>query len=411
MDISESGFSLAEEKQVVFRDLVDLPSTTYGTFGLYRYPAKFIPHVVAFILENYGKRGMKVFDPFAGYGTVGTVARIYGHDYEMWDLNPIIEQLHNVTLLDYRRIDVRRLIESIRGSSEKFIPRWSRFNSWFAEDFIALLSKAWGYYHSLEDAYLKTLLTIPLLKVSRNYSYDDMGRMKLSKSPKSTNRIQRLIANDWESRFYESLESEIRLLMKRLKEYQTLSPKETKSIVRGGIDTLTADLCDEKDILITSPPYLQSQEYIRHAKMDLYWLGYNDDDIRRLSKLEIPYRQVEAVPIHSDIYASIREGIEENHIKRIYDQYFYGILGSLSRLQEKVSSYLMLFVGRASMRGSPVPIDRIFAEHFSALGWKHEQTLVDTIVARRMFSYKKNPATDIRDERTSSEYLVVLRRP
>lgn len=410
--MSKSERMLGEEREVVFRELVNLPSTTYGTFGLYRYPAKFIPHIVAYILEKYGQSGMKVFDPFAGYGTVGTVARIYNHDYEMWDLNPIIELLHKVTLLEPKEIDVLKLIKSIRTSTEEFVPRWSRFEYWFTPEFIPLLTGAWGHYHAIDDDdYIKLLLTIPLLKVSRNFSFDDMGRMKLSKSPKSKNRIQNLLSKDWESKFYKSLTSEIKLIIRRLNEYQTLSPKITTAKVRGGIDTLGTNLTEEKDILITSPPYLQSQEYIRQAKMDLYWLGYNDQEIRHLSRLEIPYRQVDAVQINSDTFSSIRKGIEEEHIRKIYDQYFHGVVGSLSRVQEKVRSYLMLFVGRSSMRGKPVPIDRILAEHFISIGWKHEATLIDKIVARRMFSYQKNPATDIEDDRTSSEYLVVLRRP
>ena len=80
-------------EKISFRKTIEFPSTTYATFGLYRYPAKFIPHVIAYTLKNYATPGMKVFDPFAGYGTVGVVSRIYGHDYEMWDLNPMLKVL------------------------------------------------------------------------------------------------------------------------------------------------------------------------------------------------------------------------------------------------------------------------------------------------------------------------------
>ncbi|MBS7251898.1 MAG: hypothetical protein KIH08_15105, partial [Candidatus Freyarchaeota archaeon] len=64
----------------------EIPTTTYGTFSIYKYPAKFIPQIIAYILKEYAKPGMKVFDPFAGYGTVGVVSRVYGYDYELWDL-------------------------------------------------------------------------------------------------------------------------------------------------------------------------------------------------------------------------------------------------------------------------------------------------------------------------------------
>ncbi|MEM1696626.1 MAG: DNA methyltransferase [Desulfurococcaceae archaeon] len=57
-------------REVLFRDLVKLPSTTYATHGLYMYPAKFIPQVVRYAVEKYTEPGDWVFDPFAGYGTV-----------------------------------------------------------------------------------------------------------------------------------------------------------------------------------------------------------------------------------------------------------------------------------------------------------------------------------------------------
>ena len=68
-------------KQVSFRNRVkEIPSTTYGTFGLYGYPAKFIPQIIAYALNEYAGSGMSVFDPFAGYGTTGVVSNVYGHD-------------------------------------------------------------------------------------------------------------------------------------------------------------------------------------------------------------------------------------------------------------------------------------------------------------------------------------------
>ena len=167
---------------------------------------------------------------------------------------------------------------------------------------------------------------------------------------------------------------------------------------------------EEKDLLITSPPYLQSHEYIRQAKMDLFWLGYFEDEIKKLSKLEIPYRETGPEPINSETFFEWRDRIEEPHLRRVFERYFWGVLGALTRLQEKVSSYLFLFVGLASMMGNPVPIDQIFAEHFVSLGWIHEQTLVDDIVARRMFAYRVNPATGLKDQRAPTENLVILRR-
>jgi len=398
--------------KVSFRNLVkSIPSTTYATFALYRYPAKFIPQVVAYVLKRYARPGMTVFDPFAGYGTVGIVARLYGCNYELWDLNPMLEILHTIAILEPRDVDVGTLIKKMRASNEEFVPKWSRLHYWFHEDFLQLLYKVWGFYHSLDNEYLRFLLTIPLLKVTRYFSYDDIQRQKLSKSPKSTKRVESLLAIDWKSFFFQMLKREMENVLKRLREYQKLSPKKVNAIVKGGIDTLKTDLEEEKDILITSPPYLQSHEYIRQAKMDLFWLGFSEEYVRRLHKLEIPYRKdVVPIEVHSETYTKIKREIKVAHLRDLFERYFWNVLGALNRLQENVRLYMCLFVGHASIRGRPIPIDSIFIEHFTSMGWRHEATLIDTIVARRMFFYKINPATGIKDKRTQTESLVILRR-
>ncbi len=402
---------LKGEHRVVFRQLVDLPSTTYGTFGLYRYPAKFIPHVIAYVIRSYGGTEATVFDPFAGYGTVGAVARIYGNKYEMWDLNPILDTLHKIANLEPRSIDITDLVDKLKEPQSTFRPDWSRFEYWFPEEFIPLLTGVWGAYHKLrKDSYTRLLLTIPLLKVSRYFSYDDAGRMKLSSSPRSRARVRRLLENNWEQKFFDMVEKELSVLIRRLGESASLSKNRPEAIVRAGIDTLTETLDHEHDILVTSPPYLQSQEYIRYAKMDLYWLGHGESEIRRLQKLEIPYRRVEEREVHSKTFRETRRLFSEPNILRVYDTYFHAIVGAFERLQERIRERMCIFVGRSSLRGHPVPIDKILVEHFENLGWEHETTLIDGIVARRMFRYGANPATGTEDSRTSSEYLVVLRR-
>jgi hypothetical protein len=399
-----------KERNVAFRRLVDFPSTTYGTFCLYSYPAKFIPHVIGYVFENYATRHMKIFDPFAGYGTVGIVSRIYGYDYELWDLNPMLKTLHSVAILQPKAVDVKDALRQMALSNEEFVPEWSGIDYWFPEEFLPFLYKTWGFYHSLEDKYTKLLLTIPLLKTSRYFSFDDIQRQKLSKSFVSEKRVNSLLDSNWRTKFFEMLQREMEKMIRRVTEYSTLSPKKTRSVVKCGVDILTTNLDEQKDILISSPPYLQSQEYIRQAKMDLFWLGYSEEKVRQLKRLEIPYRAVEPQPINSKTFESFRKQIKEDHLKTIFNRYFWGTLGALTRLQKGVNSYLCLLLGRTSMRGCPVPIDNIFKEHFVELGWTHETTLVDTIVSSRMFFYQVNPATKLNHSRTSAEHLLILRK-
>ncbi len=423
----------AKEREVSFRQLVpEIPSTTYATFSLYNYPAKFIPQVVAYVLKNYTKTNKRaedmrrrVFDPFAGYGTVGLVSRIYGLDYELWDLNPMLSLLHRVATLKPIKEEsslIHGITKEIQRSNEHlFMPKWSKLDYWFPTKALPFLFNVWGAYHSLEESrkegagsnsltQLHLLLLIPLLKATRMLSYNDGQRQKLSKSAFSKARVDSLLSHDWRRIFFERVLEFALDLNRKLLEFESLSPKSVKSKILSGVDASREDLDENVDLLITSPPYLQAQEYIRNSKLDLFWLGYTEDQVRDLSSKEIPYGRVERAPIYSPTYWNYRDGIDENDMKEIYDKYFWGVLGALTKLESKVRSKLCFFVGSANLRGRSVPISHIFREHFSSLGWKHEWTLVDTIVARRLFDYGKNPATGIRDKRMSKECLLILRR-
>jgi hypothetical protein len=398
-----------KEKLVSLRELGNtIPSTTYGTFALYRYPAKFIPQVISYALKTYAKKDSTVFDPFAGYGTVGTVAKIFGNDYELWDLNPLMKYFHTIAVMKPREIDFGKFKKGLLTNTKSFTPDWKNIKHWFPEDFIPLLSRAWGYYHSLEDIYQKNLLFIPLIKATRYFSYNDQQRQKLSRSPLAEKRIQKLFSQNWKEIFFQKLFKEIFETQTKIYEYWTLEPKSTKSFLTAGTDTLSISLSRNHDLLITSPPYLQAQEYIRSLKMDLFWAGFSEDQIRDLGKLEIPYREVPRIKISSSLYDEYHEGIKEPHMSKVYERYFHGILGSLTKLQVNIREKLLLFVGSATLRGKSIPLDRIFIEHFQSLGWKHEITLIDTIVSRQMFFYEKNPATGIGDNRMLKEHLVVL---
>jgi hypothetical protein len=356
---------------------------------------------------------MTVLDPFAGYGTAGLVSRMYGCKYELWDLNPLLKTFHAISTLEpdlFEAPKVNKILREMPSSREEFVPQWPNLDYWFHQDFLPFLSCIWGFYHSLDDERCKLILTIPLLKATRYFSYDDSQRQKLSKSKKSQKRIEALFDNDWKGKFFRMVADDTRKILNGIQNYYSLSPRPVEYVIKAGIDTMLENLEEDRDILITSPPYLQSQEYIRQAKMDLFWLGYSEERVKELSKLEIPYRSIEPKPILSETYLRFRNNLEEDKLRIIFDRYFWGVLGALTRLQTRISSYLFLFVGRASMRGIPIPLDTIFAEHFTRLGWIHETTLVDSIVARRMFNYSRNPATGLKDSRTPTENLVILRR-
>jgi hypothetical protein len=410
---SENGM----HRSVSFRrEAKHMPSTTFGVFSLYRYPAKFIPQAVAYVIDHYATRFSRIIDPFAGSGTTGLTAHLYGLDSELWDLNPLLSYIVQTSLMKPAAVEAEALVSQIQKSQAEWRPLWNRLEYWYPECILPTLSRAWGYYHQLSDSTIRNLLVFPLLKATKKFSYNDPQRQKLSRSPKATQRVESLLQNNPEDLFFQILHDEIVQVQRKLYEYHQLSSQANcpSVSVRAGVDsseyanTLPKDAC--WDILITSPPYLQAQEYIRCSKLDLFWLGYTEDAIRALSKLELPYKKVEPFEVRSHSYQVVRETIMEPHLLQLYEQYFFSVLRTLTLLSDRITDTLALFVGQATVRGRRVPIDAIFAEHFTALGWKHEVTYIDKIEARVMFRSRVNPATGIEDQRMPTEHMVILRR-
>ena len=417
MSVSEvaeptTGTFLSKSERVSFREEArDIPSTTHATFGLYSYPAKFIPHVAACALRRYGDGGESVIDPFAGYGTVGTVARTHGNPYELWDLNPLMPTLHQLSIMQPPNVEPDALIRDLKAQKGEFRPDWKNLDYWHHQNFLPMLGQAWSFYHNLPEGGPKSVLLVPLLKATQQYSFNDDKRQKLSQSPLSRRRIDKLLEQDWRANFYRILGDGMKHVLKAQRQYHAMDPAAVEYNVLGGVNSLTQTMQQEHDILLTSPPYMQAQEYIRRFKMDLLWLGYSEDEVRGLGRQEMPYQRVEETPIHSATYEDYLERIQEPHLRLLYQRYFWGVFGALTRLQESIRRHLLLFVGPASVRGMPIPISQIAVEHFSHIGWCHKTTLVDNIVSRAMFFYRANPATGEADPRMTTEHLVVLERP
>jgi len=410
-------------KSVLFRELVkEIPSTTYATHGLYMYPAKFIPQVVRYVINSYTSPGDWLFDPFAGYGTVAVEAAITGRNCVLWDLNPMLHLL--VSASTYGGPLALKDLYVDFSYPEPFHPRWSNITYWHPREFYDALSRAWGYWHKEVEDRLKPLVAIPLLKVTRYFSFSDEKIAKLYRSKYAEEKVQRLLSTSWKPKMAEMYWGYAKEVVDKVNEYQRYGPRPVEIIVRASdervftgryavVDSITERLDRDVDVLVTSPPYLQAQEYIRSFKLELAWLGFSGSFISSLTAHEIPYREVREGYISSRTYEALKREVEKlNHDKllKLYVSYFNSLAMFLNNNHDRVRNAIAFFVGPVKIRTTRIPIDAIVREHLEYLGWRHEVTLVDTIVSRRLFKSEVNPATGLEDERTPTEHLVIMRR-
>ena len=176
---------------------------------------------------------------------------------------------------------------------------------------------------------------------------------------------------------------------------------------KGGVDSSYYPFQQDFDALITSPPYLQAQEYMRTVKMELFWLGYNDEEIRKLSRLEIPYRKADRV-IQTPTLEKIRSELTRDDLTKLLDSYFCHTINALENAmnQLKTNGTACIFIGNPLIDGIKVEIWRILMEYFTDSGYSFESLYEDRIKNRQLFGTRKNKNPD----GMKSEFLLILRK-
>lgn len=400
---------------VSFRDLVpEITSTSYLTHAIYYYPAKFIPQVVRFCLDNYSQPNDWVIDPFSGSGTVGLEAKLCQRNAVLTDLNYLLNHIIPIKITEQKEklsySELEKKILEVFASEEQFVPQWSNLNYWYPEEILAVLQKLWAGQKSLEPDLYSQIIQAVLVKVSKQFSYAEHTKPKLFQSKYKKADILNLLQRDWQEELKQIIKAMGWETLTSVNQYMdvTLS-NQNQVLFYGGVDSATFEIDQniELDCLISSPPYLQAQEYIRTAKLDLYWLGYTEKEVQKISKLEIPYRQATRL-IETETLNQVRLSLEKDNLHKILDSYFCHTINALENATRKLKQggKACIFVGNPKVDGVEVETWRILMEYFRDHGFIFDIVFEDRIKTRQLFKSRKNKNPD----GMKSEYLLILEK-
>jgi DNA modification methylase len=400
---------------VNFRELVpEISDTGYLTHSLFYYPAKFIPQIPRFCLRTYTQAGDWVIDPFAGSATLGLEAALMNRNAILLDINPLLNHIVPVKILfPYAHLDrqtLQKMLDEMMqaSSSVSYRPAWKNLEYWYDPDVLETLCHYWGWVKNLEGNPYQTILEIALLKASKQFSYAEHRKPKLFKSKDKREEMQYLLQGDWKSTLKDLIYETAFDAHRRLTMLARLREQSQSSVLYyGGVDSSEPSSFEKSEIrskavqaLITSPPYLQAQEYIRTAKLELYWLGYTEEEVKAVSRLEIPYRRAKG-RISTPTLEHIRGAVQRQDLQAILDSYFYYTLRSLENAAAvlRPGGRLCILVGNPKIEGMEVETWRIIAEYFQERGYEMEGVYEDKIKRRQLF---RNP------QKMESEFLLVM---
>ena len=398
---------------VSFRELIpEIKDTGYLTHAIFYYPAKFIPHVVRYALKSFTNEGDWVVDPFAGSGTVGVEAYVCKRNAFLLDLNPLLDYMIPLKVRTekegLREDSLSQMLDGLEESSDHFTPAWSNIAYWYPPEMLEVLSRYWGFIKNSERSTYTAIVESSLVKMSKHFSYAEHRTPKLFRSKSKRKYVEELLQTDWTEKLQKMIRGHSLETLRSLNDFAALTNRHNNCVeFKGGVDSSYFSLHREFDALITSPPYLQAQEYMRTVKMELFWLGYNDEEIRKLSRFEIPYRKADRL-IQTPTLEKIRTELTRADLVKLLDSYFCHTVNALENAmnQLKTNGTACIFIGNPLIDGIKVEIWRILMEYFMDNGYFFENLYEDRIKNRQLFGTRKNKNPD----GMKSEFLLILRK-
>ncbi|OIO80344.1 hypothetical protein AUJ84_03820 [Candidatus Pacearchaeota archaeon CG1_02_32_132] len=410
-------------KVVSFREKVNgIKKSTYLTHSLYYHPAKFIPQIVRFCLDEYCKKGETILDPFAGSGTMGVEAATQGFESYMLDINPLLDYFYPLKIPSFSKEEWEKAYYEARDFFKEVIHREPKvvkrindnINYWYPEELYNYFCKVWTNFHELKDKKNKisvNAVALILFRISKYYSYAEHSMPKLFISKRKRALIEKKLK---EPDIFGLIERMGFAILKDVKQsVDTLIEldgklKHTKYF--AGVDSSDFDFSKipELDCIITSPPYLQAQEYMRTFKLEMMWIGIPQEKIKEAMSKEIPFREAPS-RIRGEYVDKIREEIGRKDLLRLYDSYFWFTLKALENASKRLrkKGKLCVLIGNPKMKGIEVEIWKVIYEHFvKDSGFKFIDLFEDEIVYRKLFTGRNNQ----NPQGMKSEYLLVLEK-
>lgn len=440
-------------RQVVSTCLGEKRSDVY-THYIHSYPAKMFPYIPMFLLsipELCPCNGVAL-DPFCGSGTVlleSIVHPIYKRNVFGTEINPLARLISKVKTTPLDEVELKKrishLFEQVENSNSKesSIPKSEKIPFWFSKKAIEGLGKLkFLIEHSGEDDDYKDFFWVCFSSVIRKFSKADpfipppvlLKLEKYDKSPEKyallTKHVQQGKNPDIISSFRGIVERNF-LRIIQLNKINAIKRGQVKAQIiwddvrsikvgklkgKGMLDKKAAKVLPSGsiDFIITSPPYLTAQKYIRTQRLELLWLGFSEDSVSSLQKSLIGTERISlsAASLLGDIGVEkvdsiIRWSSSSPHRAAELAHYYHAMNQAISEMNRVLrnGAYAAIVLGNNRVLGKNLESYKLLIDIASVSGFSLKAVLKDKIRGRGMITRRHNTGGLIEDE-----FIVILRK-
>ena len=414
-----------------FRDLVPwIPYNSHRyTHQLHSYPAKVIPQIPNFFLaaRSLTHEGSIIVDPFSGSGTVALESCLGGHNVVVSDSNPIARLITHAKITPQRPEKMEEMVAELQKivaqSRVRTPPDVVNIEYWYTAQAIKQLTRIASSVQKLDHSPFRRISELALSICARKASFADprvsvpvkLRRDRYPSSHPLFAKTEQLLNKHNQLNVMQLFYATLSLFVAQVSCLWPIRSKFGKVVAAyenslgAAANALAAHAPNTGDLVITSPPYLGAQKYIRSASLTLGWLSLSGStELRRLEDLSIGrehYPKSEYKELSSSGIKKVDELLKATfqtnplraHIAAKYLTEMEEVLNTCYRII-KPRGKLILVSGSNTLCGKPFDTTNYLKIICANLGFSISLEMTDIIKSRGLMTRRNKTAGIIPSE-------------
>jgi len=321
---------------------------------------------VNFVRQHVRHTKGPVLDPFLGAGTVTVETKLAGVRATGVDVNPFMCFASQVKTRDYQEKEVSTALECILQADFKFHhvngePReLARLKRYYTASTFKKLQLLRTSIKAISDLALRRLFLLCFVDVAVKVS-----NMRRTPAPRYVGHPK------GPCKVFREFRSKIERVLEDLRKVGRLDESQWSADIFRGDSRDLSFLREDYGLVVTSPPYCNNVDFIRHSQLELLWLGLaaDGDDLGRLRHAAITSCEAMAhankdegrLPRRVEMIADKIQHRSNRRYHQVVRQYFVGMAANIDSTYNVLQrgGRALYVVGDSWLRGVHVPTHSI----------------------------------------------------